>query len=165
MKATNIQWNIQNDSAHMNLPSEVDIPKNLIEHICLKDEIYPDYNFLMGYTTGKPKEWWYNIEGITFIFMGAWSDAYIGYKDYALNSHLIEDAMWDTYNTECPPPEDYRSKKYFEYQNEKFAEYMRENKHCVFELLDYIIERTKDTISEYLRSKYNSPVIDFNITA
>ena len=164
MKIKNIQWKLETADEPNHLPDEVEIPKHLIRHICHKKEIQPDYNFLMGYTIGKPKRWWHGIEGITFIFMGAWNDSYIGYKDYAMNSHNIEDLMWDNYNYEHPAPP-YNSPEYKEYEGDNFTQYMQENAETVFTWLDYYIEQTEETITAFLIEAFNCDIEGFTVTA
>lgn len=157
MKACNITWENPSDS----LPEEIKIPKTLIPHICHKEEITPSYNFLTGYSTGIPKKWWYGIENITFIFMGAWNDPYIGYKNYAINSHLIEDSMWDRYNEEYPAP-DYKTQEYQKYQD-AFQTYMQNNKEEIFELLDDILDNMHTTVANYLKDTTKTEAKSFTI--
>lgn len=144
MKATNILW----CDSTMELPEEIQIPKEIIPHVCGKHEIKPEYNLLMGYETGKPEKWWYGIKDISFVFMGAWSDSYICYKNYAINSHLIEDAMWNHYNEEYPAP-DHKTKEYKSYE-EKFTSYMQDNRETVIGMFEDIIACTIETISDYI---------------
>jgi len=147
MKLTNITWDTKDEQKLETLPKEIHIPKRLIQFICHKNEIYPDYNFLMGYNTGIPKKWWYGIEDITFIFMGAWNDPYVGYKDYAINTHTVEDAMWDMYNEDYPAPS-FTSPEYQTYE-QNFTKYMQDNREDVFNLLDCIIETTRNNMADY----------------
>ena len=79
-------------------------------------EIKPDYNFLMGYQTGVPKEWYCGIEGITHIFMGAWNDPMIGYKGYAFNEPWYTDGLYDVFCEETG-----------EEDLDKFAVWLKEN--------------------------------------
>lgn len=103
-------------------------------------EVKPSYDFFSDCPTGCEEKWWYGIEGITFIYMGSWSDSYIGYKDYAINSCCIEDTMWERYNDECPAPP-YQSEEYRRYEAD-FAAYMREKRDEVFELIEDLISET-----------------------
>lgn len=48
---------------------------------------------------------WYGIEGIHFIWNGCWNDPQIEYNGYILNSHIVEDTMWERYNEDIQ--EDY----------------------------------------------------------
>lgn len=164
MKVNNIQWKRDTAKNPTHLPDEVEIPKHLVKHICHKKEIQPDYNFLMGYTIGKPKQWWYGIEGITFIFMGAWSDSYIGYKNYAMNSHNIEDLMWDNYNNEYPAPP-YNTSEYKKYESEGFTRYMQDNADTIFGYIDDYIEQTEQTITAFLMEAFNCKLDGFTVTA
>lgn len=101
------------------------------------EEIKPDYNFLMGYHTGIPKEWYCGIEGITSIFMGAWNDSLVGYKGYAINESYL-DGMWDWYYEEHPKDD----------EGEHYEEWLREHKDEVFETLDYLIEEYEKEMRE-----------------
>lgn len=92
------------------------------------EDVREDYNFLMDYTVGKKQEWWYGIEGIYFIWMGAWNDALIGYKGYAFNVHEVKDCMWERLMEE-----------FTEGDMEDFPQYMLDHKDEVFMLLDDVI--------------------------
>ena len=70
--------------------------------------------------------------------MGSWNDPLIGYNGWAVNVFEIEDPMWDVYNEECPAPKNYSSAEYREYEN-KFEDFMRENKNSIFSMLDDVI--------------------------
>lgn len=164
MKAIDIQWDIDDPEESIDLPDEIDIPDDIANHIKHIDEIHPEHDILMGYDIGVQKQWWYGIEPITFIFMGAWNDPYIGYKDYAINSHLAEDAMWDRYNEEYPAP-DYQSPEYELYAEEGFQEYMRSHKDDIFELLDDILETLEEDISDYLSDETGFCHKGFSVSA
>ena len=141
MKAVNIQWDADEPEEIEGLPDTIEIPTEIcsMKH---KDEIRPDFNFLMNYTTGKPKEWWYGIQGIKFIWMGAWNDPLIEYGDYVFNSHDIEDVMWDNYSETSGS-----SRKT---PDDEFEKYMKENSRKVLEMLDEIIEKNLEAISDYI---------------
>lgn len=87
-------------------------------------EVKEDYNFLMGYYTGRQKKWWYGIENITYIFNGAWSDSEIGYKGYAINESLACDYFWATYQDEYPAP-DYKNREEYSKYEDAFCEYKK----------------------------------------
>lgn len=116
----------------------------LSDHIKPLSEIEPEHNFLMGYTTGVEKKWWHGIEGITSIFMGAWSDPYIGYKGYALNAHLIDDAMWDLYNQERPAPDCLDREAYARYEGAEYDAWLQEEADSIFEMLDEYVGAYRD---------------------
>ena len=118
---------------------------SLVRYVTSLDEVHQDYNFLMGYHTGVPKEWYCGIEGITFIFMGDWNDALVGYQGFAINESLITDDFWTEYNEEVPAPAD--SKEYQEYAGKGFEQYMKEHREEVFERLDEIIETYKEEVA------------------
>ena len=92
------------------------------------EDIQQFYNWLDGMWIGKPCEWYYGIEDVSFIFMGMWNDQLIGYQGYAINVHDVEDVMWNRY---CEETEDQTE--------DGFAKYMQENKEDVYELLDDIL--------------------------
>ena len=102
------------------------------------EDIRPEYNFLMGYHTGIPKKWYCGIEGVTYIFMGSWSDPLIGYKGYAINENLAIDGMWNYYKEEVPEP-DYRDRKAYKAYEDGFGPWLKENKEAFFDDLDEII--------------------------
>ena len=147
MKAKNILWSGEPDQIK-DLPREMEIPNGVAGGVCLAEEIRQDYCFLLGYRTGEPREWWYGIEGITFIYMGAWSDPYIGYGRYAINSHDIEDAMVERYREQFPEPDD--AAIYDRYITEGFSDFMKENREEVFEMVDDRICLCLEAVSDFL---------------
>lgn len=92
-------------------------------------EIHPDYNFLMGYTIGVPKEWYCGIEGVTSIFMGAWNDPLIGYKGYAFNEPWFTDGLYSEYAEEVEDD-----------TIEGFAVWLKENSYLLTDMLDEYID-------------------------
>ena len=72
---------------------------------------------------------WYDIPGIGFINHGEWSDPYIEYKGKQINSHIIEDAMYEEYCEECEPGKD---------NLDDFAIYMKSHAEYVYNLIDEI---------------------------
>lgn len=91
-------------------------------------EVQPDYNFLMGYHTGVEKKWYCDIEGITFIFNGCWSDPEIGYKGYAFNEPWFTDGLYQLCHEETGID-----------SVDKFAVWLKENKDLLIESLDAAI--------------------------
>ena len=71
-----------------------------MEYIRPIEEVKPFYNFLMGWQEGVPKEWYCGIEGITFIWHGAWNDPEIGYKGYAFNEPTFTDGLYAEFHEE-----------------------------------------------------------------
>lgn len=106
------------------------------------EDIHEDYNFLMGYHTGKKREWYCGIENIYSIFMGAWSDSLVGYKGYAINENYITDTFWQRYQEEYPGP-DYKNREAYRKYEDEYDNYLYDNRHEVYELLDNIIENYK----------------------
>ena len=164
MKIINIIWDTSDPKKLATLPEEIEIPRETSRFVCHKNEIKPDYNFLMGYKTGIPKEWWHGINGITFMFMGEWNDPLIGYKDYAINSYFVEDSMWELYNEECPAPDYYEPEKYKKYMDD-FTKYMQDNAYRVFEILDDTIENTQKAIADYVLKTTGTKTIAFSAAA
>ena len=100
------------------------------------EEVVSDYIFLMGYWIGKQKKWYAGIEGITYIFNGAWSDPEVGYNGYAINETYL-DGLWSYYQEEC-------EENGTEVTDEGYLEYLRDNRDLVVETLDNIIEIYED---------------------
>lgn len=74
---------------------------------------------------------WYGIKGIKFIYYNTWEDPYIEYKGKRINSHIVEDTMWDRMYEENSNRED---------PYKDFEKYMYEHKEDVYELLDEYLE-------------------------
>ena len=93
---------------------------------------------------------WYGIYGVEFIWKGGWSDPYIRFRNYVMNSHDVEDTMWDEYReyleenglkeiyTENGTVNQHIEEN--EKENERFSKYMKENACRVKELCREIIE-------------------------
>ena len=43
---------------------------------------------------------WYGISGIKFVYHNNWADPDIVYRGKLLNSHIVEDTMWEEYTTD-----------------------------------------------------------------
>nr|DAE28802.1 MAG TPA: hypothetical protein [virus sp. ctmTa7] len=84
-----------------------------------------------GYACIVPVQYpnWYDIPEIGFINHGEWSDPYIEYKGKQINSHIIEDAMYEEYCEECEPGKD---------NLDDFAIYMKNHTEYVYNLIDEI---------------------------
>lgn len=102
--------------------------------MCPLSEIKPDYNFLMGYHTGVPKEWYCGIEGVTSIFMGAWNDPMIGYKGYAFNEPWYTDGLYREFYEETKIDD-----------VDQFGKWLKERSYLLTDTLD---EAIKDYESE-----------------
>lgn len=59
---------------------------------------------------------WYGIDGIKFIYQNCWSDPLIEYKGKRCSCYIVEDTMRSYYREEG-----------YEDDENKFADYMREN--------------------------------------
>lgn len=89
----------------------------------------------MEYTLAKvdgvvkvvPKEFpnWYGIEEIGFVWHGSWADPKIEYKGKRCSCFVVENTMWERFNEDCPAVDE-----------DKFYEYMRENKDYVIDLCE-----------------------------
>ena len=75
---------------------------------------------------------WYGIEGIKFLWRGAWSDPLIEYKGRQCSCYIVEDTMWERWTHDdngnyIPGRGD---------DNQGFENYMRENSDEVRELCE-----------------------------
>lgn len=91
-------------------------------------EVKPFYNFLMGYQEGKQEEWYRGIEGVTFIWHGAWNDPELGYKGYAINEPTATDGLYAMFHEETGSD-----------NHDDFTTWLQENKGELFDTLDYLI--------------------------
>lgn len=149
MKAANIVWDT--DGEAKNLPKEMIIPNSVAGYAKHIDDIRERYGIFSGCVIGERQKWWYGIEGITFIFMGSWSDAYVGYKGYAINESMVSDTLWSMYKETLEETGTGKAENE-EAESERFAAYVKERSDDVFEILDSIIESIRHEISEYIAS-------------
>lgn len=97
--------------------STVDTTLSVINgHACIVPVQYPN---------------WYDIPGIGFIYYNSWADPYIEYKGKQINSHIVEDTMYERYCEEYNPGKD---------NSDDFAIYMRNHADDVYELIEYAME-------------------------
>ena len=94
-----------------------------------------DFKVVNGIATFPMKEYpnWYGIEGIGFIWHGAWSDPEIEYKGKRINSTIVEDTMWERFREECEELGISTSEFYFDM-------YMGEHADDVYELIELAME-------------------------
>lgn len=114
-------------------------------------EVKEDYNFLMGYTTGKPKEWWCGVEGITHIFNGAWSDPEIGFHGYAINENDVIDLVYSMME------EDYgeeKAKEIFD-NGSKYMDYIKDHVEEIKDTLDEWIDNYENTMGIFMIESYH----------
>lgn len=80
---------------------------------------------------------WYGISGIGYIWHNSWTDPELEYKGKRINIHLVEDTMWNRWIHD----DDGVGILIPERENDLdgFAEYMKENKDEVYELMDIAI--------------------------
>lgn len=83
-----------------------------------------------------PKEYpdWYGIPDIGFIYYNDWVDPYIEYDGECLNSHIVEDSMWEMYNEDC-------NEDGIEPNIDDFADYMRNHAYDVYYLIGIALGR------------------------
>lgn len=72
--------------------------------------------------------YWYGIKPIRFIWRGSWADPDIGYNRMVVNSHIVEDSMYERYCEDCREGN-------LEITDDGFAEFMRNNKNEIVELI------------------------------
>lgn len=72
--------------------------------------------------------YWYGIKPIRFIWRGNWADPEICYNRMVVNSHIVEDSMYERYREYC-------NEEDFESTDDGFAEFMRNNKAEIVELI------------------------------
>lgn len=82
-------------------------------------------------TTKRGREllpYWYGIKPIRFIWRGSWTDPDICYNRMVVNSHIVEDSMYERYCADC-------KEENIEITVSGFAEFMRNNKDEIVELI------------------------------
>jgi len=79
---------------------------------------------------------WYGIEGIGFIWHGSWSDPEIEYKGKRINSHIVEDTMWERFREEC----DEEGKNADDCIDYFDNHYMKEHAEDIYELIELAME-------------------------
>lgn len=101
--------------------------------------INKDMKFVDGVMNIVPKEYpnWYGIEGIGFIWHNSWADPEIEYDGEVLNSHIVEDTMWERYNEDC------KEQGIEPDEEEGFSNYMRDNRDEVIELIELALGRVE----------------------
>ena len=72
--------------------------------------------------------YWYGIKPIRFIWRGSWADPDICYNRMVVNSHIVEDSMYERYCEDCKESNS-------EVTDDGFAEFMRNNKDEIVELI------------------------------
>ena len=72
--------------------------------------------------------YWYGIKPIRFIWRGSWADPDICYNRMVVNSHIVEDSMYERYCEDCREGN-------LEITDDGFAEFMRNNKDEIVELI------------------------------
>ena len=72
--------------------------------------------------------YWYGIKPIRFIWRGSWADPDICYNRMVVNSHVVEDSMYERYCEDCREGN-------LEITDDGFAEFMRNNKDEIVELI------------------------------
>ena len=108
--------------------------------------IHEDYNFLMGYTTGKIRPF---VGDVGYIFMGSWNDPLLAYNGYAVNEPMIIDGLWSQYNEEIPAPKG--KEEYKEYETDGFTKWLQDNMHLLYENLQCAIDAYKEENNENIQ--------------
>lgn len=72
--------------------------------------------------------YWYGIKPIRFIWRGSWADPDICYNRMVVNSHIVEDSMYERYCEDCREGN-------LGITDDGFAEFMRNNKDEIVELI------------------------------
>ncbi len=72
--------------------------------------------------------YWYGIKPIRFIWRGSWADPDICYNRMVVNSHVVKDSMYERYCEDCKESSS-------EATDDGFAEFMRNNKNEIVELI------------------------------
>lgn len=76
----------------------------------------------------KSLPYWYGIKPIRFIWRGSWADPDICYNRMVVNSHIVEDSMYERYHEYC-------KEESLESSDDGFGEFMRNNKAEIVELI------------------------------
>lgn len=84
---------------------------------------------------------WYGLPEVGFICHGQWADPELEYKGKEINSHIVEDTMWERYNEHCEENDKTTN-------DDDFEKYMEENQDYVYELLDLAIETIESEVDE-----------------
>ena len=150
MKASSLIWNTENIPGKIQILTEIEIPEDVVPYMRKISEIEEYYNLVMNYVTGRQKKWWYGIHPVSYIFMGAWNDGFVGYNGLAINEHLVEDIMWDRYQEEPKTRMD-------------FPCYMKMHEQDVIEIVEAIIKSAKTAIREYIFKETGCIADDFII--
>lgn len=95
-------------------------------------------NSIQGMLFGKMKELpnWYGIDDIGFVWHNEWSDPEIEYKGKRMNVNIIEDSMWQRWIYD----DDGNFLKEKAYDQDGFAQFMKENVNEVYELIELTME-------------------------
>jgi 6-phosphogluconate dehydrogenase len=75
---------------------------------------------------------WKYFDEAEFIWNGAWSDPELKYKGCIINSHIIEDTIWDRFN-------EYAEEENIQPTEENFTIYCNDNKEDIRELFEIAI--------------------------
>lgn len=90
--------------------------------------IPPKRHLVMTKRGRESLPYWYGIKPIRFIWRGSWADPDICYNRMVVNSHIVEDSMYERYCTDC-------KEENVEVTDDGFAEFMRNNKDEIVELI------------------------------
>lgn len=89
----------------------------------------PPTRHLVTTKTGRASlSYWYGIKPIRFIWRGEWVDPDICYNRMVVNSHVVEDTMYEQYIEYC-------HQEALPCCDDGFAKFMRNNKREIVELI------------------------------
>ena len=72
---------------------------------------------------------WKYFKEAEFIWNGEWNDPQLEYKGVVINSHVIEDVLWDRFN-------EYAEEEGLEANEENFTTYCNNNQYDIRELFE-----------------------------
>lgn len=83
---------------------------------------------------------WKYFNDAEFIWNGEWNDPQLEYKGEVINSHVIEDTLWDRFN-------DYAEEEGLEANEENFTVYCNNNQDDIKELFEIAIEQSVNPLN------------------
>lgn len=113
----------------MKLSSYIEQIRNSHSEVVLSLSQSPPKRHLVTTKKGRMSlPYWYGIKPIRFIWRGEWADPDICYNRMVVNSHIVEDSMYERYCEDCREGN-------LEITDDGFAEFMRNNKDEIVELI------------------------------
>lgn len=84
---------------------------------------------LLTSRTGITRVPYCGIEEVDFLFMGEWSDPYLGYEKYAINEPMATNGLYSMFCEETGLDD-----------LDSFASWLKDNKELLFESLENLID-------------------------